>query len=203
MEASYATGLAAMERAIDDLARSGDVDPRRVGIGGLSFGSTVVIWSLRHAQAFAAATISSGQVTPHYYWSNALPDRGFSAMFGEFWGAGDPEQDSERWRIISPAFDAASIDTPLLMQVPESEVRNLAEFHTKLKRAGKPAEMIAFAGEIHVKYQPVHKRAVYERNLDWYRFWLKGEEDRDPAKAGQYARWRKLRAGQSLPAPAP
>ncbi|MGX5711725.1 Atxe2 family lasso peptide isopeptidase [Sphingopyxis terrae subsp. ummariensis] len=203
MEASYATGLSAMERAIDDLARAGEVDPRHVGIGGLSFGSTVVIWSLRHSKKFAAATISSGQVTPHYYWSNALPDRGFAAMFGAFWSAGDPERDRERWEIISPAFDAASIDTPLLMQVPESEVRNLAEFHTKLKLAGKPAEMIAFADEVHVKYQPVHKRAVYERNLDWYRFWLAGEEDPAPAKSGQYARWRSLRAGQSLPVPAP
>jgi hypothetical protein len=31
------------------------------------------------------------------------------------------------------------------------------------------------------------------RNLDWFRFWLKGEEDPDPAKAEQYARWRELR----------
>lgn len=29
--------------------------------------------------------------------------------------------------------------------------------------------------------------------VDWLRFWLKGEEDSDPAKAEQYARWRKLR----------
>jgi hypothetical protein len=25
------------------------------------------------------------------------------------------------------------------------------------------------------------------------RFWLKDEEDSDPAKAGQYARWREMR----------
>jgi hypothetical protein len=30
-------------------------------------------------------------------------------------------------------------------------------------------------------------------NVDWFCFWIKGEEDPDPAKAEQYARWRELR----------
>jgi hypothetical protein len=28
--------------------------------------------------------------------------------------------------------------------------------------------------------------------VDWFRFWLKNEEDPDPAKAEQYKRWREL-----------
>jgi len=31
-------------------------------------------------------------------------------------------------------------------------------------------------------------RASQQGNVDWFRFWLKGEEDPDPAKAEQYAR---------------
>jgi hypothetical protein len=34
-------------------------------------------------------------------------------------------------------------------------------------------------------------------SVDWFRFWLKGEEDPDPAKAEQYKRWRGLRELQS------
>jgi hypothetical protein len=30
-------------------------------------------------------------------------------------------------------------------------------------------------------------------SVDWFRFWLKGDEDRDPAKAEQYVRWREMR----------
>jgi len=30
-------------------------------------------------------------------------------------------------------------------------------------------------------------------SVDWFRFWLKDEEDPDPAKADQYRRWRDLR----------
>jgi hypothetical protein len=29
--------------------------------------------------------------------------------------------------------------------------------------------------------------------VDWFCFWLKGEEDPDPAKVGQYQRWRELK----------
>ena len=194
MDEVYRIALTAIEQAIGDLGAAGVVDTRRVGIGGLSFGSQVAMWSIRHSDRFAAATISSGQVTPHYYWNNAVPDRGFADMFTQWWKAGDPDSDPERWHVLSPVYNIASFDTPLLMQLPESEVRNIIELHTKLKRAGKPVELFAFADEVHIKYQPAHKRAVYERNLDWYRFWLIGDEDLDPAKAEQYTRWRDLLA---------
>ena len=32
--------------------------------------------------------------------------------------------------------------------------------------------------------------------MDWLRFWLKGEEDPDPAKKEQYERWRGLKKMQ-------
>lgn len=203
IEAGYALALADIERAIDDLAAKGMIDPARVGIGGLSFGSEVALWAIRKSTRFAAATSSSGQISDIYYWANALPGRGFPEMLERYWQLGDPDDDRARWTILAPASDAASIDTPLLMQLPESEARYVIEFHTRLKRAGKPAELILFADEPHIKTQPAHKLAVYERNLDWYRFWLKGEEDADPAKRAQYLRWRQLSAGQSLPVPAP
>jgi hypothetical protein len=38
---------------------------------------------------------------------------------------------------------------------------------------------------------------VAQQNIvDWFTFWLKDEVDPDPAKAGQYARWRELRTLQ-------
>jgi hypothetical protein len=41
--------------------------------------------------------------------------------------------------------------------------------------------------------QPKHRLEIYERNVDWFLFWLKDEEDPDPAKSDQFARWRKLK----------
>ena len=38
-------------------------------------------------------------------------------------------------------------------------------------------------------------------NVDWFCFWIKGEEDPDPAKAEQYKRWRELRSLRKLRMP--
>jgi len=58
---------------------------------------------------------------------------------------------------------------------------------------GKPLEVFIYPNEFHIKNQPKHRFEIYERNLDWFKFWLKGEEDPNAAKVEQYARWRELR----------
>jgi len=35
-------------------------------------------------------------------------------------------------------------------------------------------------------------------NVDWFVFWLKGEEDPASGKREQYARWRKLRDAATI-----
>lgn len=201
-DGTYELARAVIAAAIADLGARKLVDPSRIGIAGFSHSSGVALWALRHSKSFAAATIGTGQISPHYFWTNAVPDRGFEAMLRSYWDIGDPESDPARWRIASAVHDVASIETPILMQLPDAEAPWTAELHSKLKRAGKPAEMIIFPDELHNKYQPKHKWAVYERNLDWFRFWLTGEEDPAPGKSTQYERWRHYRAGQSLPVPA-
>jgi hypothetical protein len=56
------------------------------------------------------------------------------------------------------------------------------------------ADLFVFPNEPHQKFQPRHKLAVYERNLDWFRFWLEDYEDPTPSKKAQYARWRHMKA---------
>jgi hypothetical protein len=53
--------------------------------------------------------------------------------------------------------------------------------------------MYVFPYEAHNKFQPRHKLAVYERNVDWFRFWLQGYEDPNPKKTGQYRIWREMK----------
>ena len=54
--------------------------------------------------------------------------------------------------------------------------------------------MYVFFGEHHIKWQPVHRLAVYRRTIDWFDFWLRCQEDPAPGKEEQYRRWRELRA---------
>ncbi len=202
-EEEYDLALTGISAAIDTLAADGIVDRRRVGIGGLSFGSQVALWAIRKSDRFAAATLSSAQFEPHFYWATALPGSGIPDTLANRWGLGDPDTDPEGWKRLSATSDAAALDTPLLMQLPEAEARLVIEFHTRLKRVGKPAELFVFADEPHIKTQPVHQYAVNARNLDWYKFWLADFEDPAADKRDRYARWRALRAGHPLQHPAP
>jgi len=62
-----------------------------------------------------------------------------------------------------------------------------------LRQLNKPVELFVYPNELHEKEQPKHRYEIYEKNVDWFDFWLQGEEDPDPAKAAQYMRWRELR----------
>jgi hypothetical protein len=41
--------------------------------------------------------------------------------------------------------------------------------------------------------KPWDRMVSQQGNVDWFAFWLKGEEDPDASKSEQYARWRRLR----------
>ncbi|WP_448662648.1 prolyl oligopeptidase family serine peptidase [Sphingomonas sp. CJ20] len=101
---------------------------------------------------------------------------------------------STYWRPYSLALNAEHIDTPLLMQLADEEYLLGLETFTALREKDKPVEMHIFPGEHHMKWQPAHRRAIYERNLDWFAFWLQRHENSDPAKAAQYRRWEAMRA---------
>jgi len=58
---------------------------------------------------------------------------------------------------------------------------------------GLPTEYVIYPRTAHNPNSLLIQRESAGRNLDWFRFWLKGEEDPDPAKAEQYQRWNRLR----------
>ena len=78
--------------------------------------------------------------------------------------------------------------------MPEKEARRVPELYARLAAQGTPTELYAFPDEAHIKVQPRHRMAAYERNLDWFRFWLQDYRDPDAKKADQYGRWDILRS---------
>jgi hypothetical protein len=70
------------------------------------------------------------------------------------------------------------------------------EWFAALRRLGKPVELIYLHDGDHVLQRPWERVTSQHGNVDWFAFWLKGEEDPDPAKAEQYARSRELRKMQ-------
>lgn len=194
MVAGYRAGLESVETLVDDLTGRGWVDPSRIGMGGFSHGSEVTMWVAMNSHLLSAAAIASPQFTPSDYWRNALPGHDFTGVLEAFFGLGSPDDAPERWRLVSPALNTERIEAPLLMQMPENEARAQAEIYARLALTSTPVELYAFPDENHIKFQPRHRLATYRRNLDWFRFWLQGSVDPDPAKAEQYRRWEAMRA---------
>lgn len=188
----YRAAQGGIEALVDLLAGRGMIDRARIGMGGLSFGSEVTMWTVMHTELVAAASIASPQFEASNYWFNGVRGRDHHQLFRQVWGLGAPDETPEQWRLLSPALNVERIRAPLLLQLPEQESRYATELYARLSNSTTPTELYVFPDEAHIKVQPRHRLAVYQRNLDWFRFWLQDHEDDDPRRSDQYRRWRTL-----------
>lgn len=179
--------LVGLQRVID----MGVADPDRIGITGLSDGSSTVGFALINSRRFAAAAVSTCCLEP--WMVNATFGPAFAhTMRKQGWPAATAD-DRQFWAPGSLIQNAASIDTPLLMQLADREYLTAIDVYAALREQGKPVDMYVFPDEYHNKWQPAHRLAIYDRNLDWFDYWLNDRIDPDPRKADQYALWRSLR----------
>jgi dipeptidyl aminopeptidase/acylaminoacyl peptidase len=189
---NWASPTASLEMAIQILVDLGVVDSDKVGLSGLSRGAEILEYAIGHTGVFHAAIESTpGARDPYFYY---MAGRNWHGIFAK-WGLGGwPEGESKKnWSKLAASLNAAHIETPLLMNSPDSEfIGNMALF-TSLEKLHKPVELYIYANELHIKNQPKHRYEIYERNLDWFRFWLKGEKDVSPKKREQFSRWENLR----------
>lgn len=183
--------LSSLETGVRMVVDRGIADPTRVGITGLSDGASSVRFALINSRLFAAAAISTCCIE-----RDSLTSLAGIAVANDFASIGYPapgKDPGDFWKPYSFALNADRIDQPLLMQVSDDEYLLALQPFTALKAAGKPVEMYVFPGEHHMKWQPTHRAAIYQRNLDWFAFWLQHRIDPAPAKSEQYMRWKSMR----------
>jgi hypothetical protein len=192
----YDLGLSAVRSVVALLASEGKIDPDRVGMGGLSFGTEVTLWTAVNSDLLAAASVSSPIMSSDYYLFGSLKGKLFFDGLEKYWQLGTLEATPERWNLFSLKPNLDSVRAPILMQMPEQEYIMALDYAIPLI-LDQRADLYVFPNEPHQKFQPKHKLAAYERNLDWFRFWLQDYEDPDPTKARQYSHWREMRETSS------
>ena len=182
--------LEAIEWVIERLTKDGLIDPDRVGVSGLSYGAEIsmyVYWKSHRVRTISAAT---GSWEPSWAFQGGLE---WSAFVNDN-GLPDATVDGfSKWKQLSAGLNARPDLPPLLWQAPDEERLGCVESWVQLRRAGAQVEWLEYPDEGHVKSSPANIWWVHERNLDWFRFWLKDEEDPDSRKAEQYVRWRSMR----------
>jgi dipeptidyl aminopeptidase/acylaminoacyl peptidase len=180
-----------LEVMLDDVDRRGIVDPKRVGITGLSSGATIVEQGLVYTQRFAAASSAYSNTGAINYYFLPAEMRDVQRKLH-----GAPFAPQNGWGRRSVGLNAARINVPYLIQVADREYLHTLQNYIDLKDAGKPVELFVYPDEYHEKWQPAHRYAVYRRNLQWMMFWLQDVEASDPVDPAQYERWRQLREQQ-------
>ncbi len=193
--------LSSLLNGVDQAEARGFVDPKRVGITGLSDGMSTIEYALINTKRFAAAALSSCCEDPKTVMT-------YGGVVWADWNhqvRGYPlatEDGTAFWKPMSLSLNARTLDTPILMQLADREYLGGLEAFTALRERKSPVDLYVFPDEYHMKWQPRHRLAVYERSIDWFDFWLNGRERAGAGKAGQYSIWRKLRADRAGRLPA-
>ena len=97
------------------------------------------------------------------------------------------------WSHISLAQNPSRVAFPILFDMADDEFRNALESYVALRESGKPVDMFIFPHEHHVKSQPAHRLAAYQRSIDWFDFWLKGQLPVDPERQSVAQGWTVMR----------
>jgi dipeptidyl aminopeptidase/acylaminoacyl peptidase len=192
--------------AIDQLAREGLVDPKKVGVGGYSRRGLYVVKALEDApDRFAAAVV--GDSVPgslfDYYMLVDFRDPQLARQFAEFNAGAPPYGDGLRkWLERSGGLRTDRIQAPVLVSAAfPTSLMVLWNLYAPLRDQRKPVELQYIRTGSHTFAKPLQVLAHQEMVVDWYDFWLNGHEDDDPAKADQYVRWRQM-SPPATPAPA-
>ncbi|MCW1986010.1 UNVERIFIED_ORG: dipeptidyl aminopeptidase/acylaminoacyl peptidase [Sphingomonas sp. R1F5B] len=167
-----------LEIIIERLIAQGIADPARIGITGQSDGASTATFALIHSRLFKAAALSTCCEDPTMM---ASLGPGFEDWYAK---SGYPRFNADQpdfWKQGSLAPNLGTLPpVPLLIQAGEEEFRLALPTYAAVKNAGWPTEMYVFPGEAHVKLQPAHRLAVYERNLAWFERWFKPRESASP-----------------------
>jgi len=188
--------------AIDSLVATGVADPARVGIIGWSATGERILNLLTFSDVpVRAATMADGDANTLF--TMAVSYGAADAMwvqlqrvndglpFGESW---------ERWVRNDPSLHTECVTAAVRIESYGPWVLPNWEIYALLRRQYKPAEMVLIPGGTHALSRPGQRMVSLQGNVDWYRFWLKGEErtqallatETSQSLAAQYVRWRQM-----------
>lgn len=190
------------QRTFEAVARKlialGIADPEKIGLIGFSRNGYWVEYTLTHSEFGFAAAIAADNWDPSY-WGTTLTGNVGSAM--EVNGAAPFGAGLQQWLERAPGFNVERIKAPLRMveqSVGTFGILGNWEIYSRLRYLNKPVEIYVMPDAerhgAHNSQNPRQILAVMQGTVDWFDFWLNGREDADPAKAQQYAGWRRLRA---------
>ncbi len=72
----------------------------------------------------------------------------------------------------------------------------MLQLFSAMRDLGRAVDMYIFPDAYHYKHDPRQRLAVYDRNLAWMDFWLRGTVSHEPVRAEEIERWRLMKDKQ-------
>ncbi len=158
-------------RGIKLAADTHPIDADHIAITGLSDGASTATYALIHADIFSLALISSCCEDP------SILETGVGEAYASILRTNEYplpwEQHKSSWKRVSLAMNASRVCAKIIIQSADREARLATASLRALRQFGRDVTMFIFPDEYHVKWQPVHRQAVFRRTLmeldDWRR----------------------------------
>ena len=161
--------------ALDAVCARPYVDADRLGVHGYSYGGFMSSWLIGHDQRFRAAAIGA----PVTNLLSMYGQTDIAASFGEQQWGGLPQDRLEHYLERSPVMYVDAIQTPVLLQHGDADIRvpisQSEELFAGLKRRGKTVEFIRYPDCSHLFLRVGHpslRREYYDRVVEWFARWL-------------------------------
>ena len=161
------------------LAATGYVDAERIGIAGGSYGGYMALAALTLTPEEFAVGVDLFGISNWVRTLESVPPWWESFREALYRELGDPAQEEERLRRISPLFHADQIVRPLMVLQGANDPRVLQAESDDIVAAaranGTPVEYVVFDDEGHGFAKKENKLEGYGRILDFLDRYLKGE----------------------------
>jgi dipeptidyl aminopeptidase/acylaminoacyl peptidase len=158
--------------AVDHAVAMGVADPRRLGVGGWSYGGMLTNYVIASDARFRAAVSGAGA-------GNMLAAYGTDQYVRE-WEIelGLPWDNTELWlRLSFPFLQARRIGTPTLFLCAGQDWNmpciGSEQMYQALRRLEVPTQLVVYPGEPHGLDRPSHRADRLQRHLDWYDRYLR------------------------------
>jgi dipeptidyl aminopeptidase/acylaminoacyl peptidase len=153
--------------AIDYAIARGVADPKRLGVGGWSYGGILTNYVIARDRRFKAATSGAGM-------SNMLAGYG-TDMYLREWEEelGRPWDATAKWlRLSFPYLHSDRIVTPTLFLCGEKDFNvpllNSEQMYQALRSLGRDTKLVIYPGQYHTFTRPSYLQDRMKRYLDWY-----------------------------------
>ena len=157
------------------LTKYRDIDPRRVGISGGSYGGFMTNWLTATAPDRWAAAVTARSITTWESWYGSSDAQGLTehAFFGPPW------EQRELYRRLSPISYVEHVKAPTLILMGENDYRtpisDNEQWFMALKKRNVPAELVRYPRSSHGLSRTGEPWLLVdrlERIRSWFQYWL-------------------------------